>query len=486
MPAFEPTNQTLPTITGRLRDFSDDPIACMRRVQSEAGDLVALQEGDQQLVFAFGAGLNRQILSKADRFHSQFFAIRGPKNSAQRRLTSGLLSMNGKEHSQQRRTMKAGFEKRAIPGYTRMIAHHAQEMLSDWRPGQTRNISGEMTGLMLRISSSMLFGMKEPELAFKIGRMMERWVELNQELGIAALVATDDFYPRYQQMLTFAEELEGRIRELISSRAADTSAAGHDIISMLLRARATGAPMTDSQLVGQTALVFAASQMTTAHTLTWTLFLLAQHPEVMRELLDEISEKEIPEKSDASLRIGPPDSSTGIMPAGSTTVLDRVIRESMRVLPASAYSQRVTNCSTELNGSPLKPNSLVIFSQFMTHRNEQLFESASKFRPARWNTIRPTGYEYLPFGGGAKLCLGAPLAMSILNIVLPMTLRKAGLQIVPHTEVNGRVISTMFSPEFPIPVRLLEPGTVADTSPLTGNIHNLVTLPTTRADLAAA
>lgn len=479
MPASESTSQTLPTIDGQLRDFSEDPIACMRRVQNEAGNLVALQEGDQQLVFAFGANLNRQILSKADRFHSQFFAIRGPKNSAQRRLTSGLLSMNGQEHLQQRRTMKAGFEKRAIPGYTHMIAHHAQEMLCDWRPGQTRDISSEMTGLMLRISSSMLFGMEEPELAFEIGRMMERWVKLNQELGIAALIATDDFYPRYQQMLTFANELEGRIRELISSRTADAS--GHDIISMLLRARQAGAPMTDSQLVGQTALVFAASQMTTAHTLTWTLFLLAQHPEVMRELVDEISEC-----SDTSLRIGPPDSTTGIMPTSSTSVLDRVIRESMRVLPASAYSQRVTNGPTELNGAPLKPNSLVIFSQFMTHRNEQLFRSASEFRPDRWNTIRPTGYEYLPFGGGAKLCLGAPLAMSILNIVLPMTLRKAGLQVVPNTEVNGRVISTMFSPEFPVPVRLLEPGTVAATSPLTGNIHDLVTLPPARAGRAAA
>lgn len=481
MPASESTSQTLPIITGQLRDFSDDPIACMRRVQNEAGNLAALQEGDQQLVFAFGADLNRQILSKADRFHSQFFAIRGPKKSAQRRLTSGLLSMNGKEHLQQRRTMKASFEKRAIPGYSSMIAHHAQEMLSDWRPGQTRDISSELTGLMLRISSSMLFGMEEPELAFEIGRMMERWVELNQELGIAALVATDDFYPRYQQMLTFAEELEGRIRELISSRAADTSASGHDIISMLLRARQAGAPMTDDQLVGQTALVFAASQMTTAHTLTWTLFLLAQHPEVMRELVDEISES-----SDPGLRIGPPDSTAGIMPTSSTSVLDRVIRESMRVLPASAYSQRVTNGPTELNGASLKPNSLVIFSQFMTHRNEQLFQSASEFRPDRWNAIRPTGYEYLPFGGGAKLCLGAPLAMSILNIVLPMTLRKAGLQVVPNTEVNGRVMSTMFSPEFPVPVRLLEPGTVADTSPLTGNIHDLVTLPIARADRAAA
>lgn len=481
MPAFESTSQTLPTINGQLRDFSDDPIGCMRRLQIEAGNLVALEQDGQQIVIAIGADLNRQILTNGERFHSQFFALRGPKNSAQRRLTSGLLSMNGQEHLQQRRMMKGAFEKRAIPGYSEMIAHHAQDMLSQWEPGTTRDISKEMTGLMLRISSSMLFGMKEPELALEIGGMMERWIKMNQEIGIVALVPDEDFYPRYEEMLAFAEKLEERILAMISSRTSNAASAGHDVLSLLLRAKQAGAPMTESQMVGQAALVFGASQMTTAHTLTWTLFLLAQHPEVMQELVDQISDR-----PEAKLRIGPPNASTGIMPTSSTSVLDRVIRESMRVLPASAYSQRVTNGATELNGAPLKPNSLVIFSQFMTHRNEQLFESASEFRPDRWKTIRPTGYEYLPFGGGAKLCLGASLAMSILNIVLPMTLQRAGLQIVPHTKVNGRVISTMFSPEFPVPVRLLEPGTVAATSPLTGNIHDLVKLPPAHEDRAAA
>ena len=481
MSAFESTSQTLPTISGQLRDFSDDPIACMRRLQKRAGNLVALEQDKQQIVIAIGADLNRQILTNGEQFHSQFFALRGPKNSAQRRLTSGLLSMNGQEHLQQRRMMKGAFEKRAIPGYSQMIAHHAQDMLSNWQPGTTRDIAKDMTGLMLRISSSMLFGMKEPELALEIGGMMERWIKMNQEIGIVALVPDENFYPRYQEMLAFAEKLEERILAMISSRSSNTASAGHDVLSLLLRAKQAGAPMSESQTVGQAALVFGASQMTTAHTLTWTLFLLAQHPDVMQELVEQISER-----PESKLRIGPPDASTGILPASSTSVLDRVIRESMRVLPASAYSQRVTNGATELNGAPLNPNSLVIFSQFMTHRNEQLFESASEFRPDRWKAIRPNGYEYLPFGGGAKLCLGAPLAMSILNIVLPMTLRKAGLQVAPHTEVNGRVISTMFSPEFPVPVRLLEPGTIAAPSPLTGNIHDLVTLPPAHEDRVAA
>jgi len=244
MISSESASSELPTINGRLRDFSDDPIACMRRLQKEAGNLVALKQDGQQIVIAIGAELNRQILTNGDHFHSQFFALRGPKNSAQRRLTSGLLSMNGQEHLQQRRLMKGAFEKRAIPGYSQMIAHHAQDMLSSWQPGMTRDISKDMTGLMLRISSSMLFGMKEPELALEIGGMMERWIKMNQEIGIVALVPDEDFYPRYQEMLSFAEKLEERILAMISSRSSNTESSGHDVLSLLLQAKQAGAPMT--------------------------------------------------------------------------------------------------------------------------------------------------------------------------------------------------------------------------------------------------
>lgn len=473
------TKQEIPCVDGLLSDFTADPIACMRRIQNEAGNLAALREGDQKVVFAFGADLNRQLLSRNDQFLSQFFAIRGPKNSAQRRLTTGLLSMNGQEHSQQRRFMKSIFEKRAIPGYVRMIGHHTQEMLRDWQPGQTRDISGEMISLMLKISSTMLFGMEDLELAFEIGEMMEYWVRLNHERGMSALISDEDFFPQYEHLLSFAEKLEKRVRKMISLRASQPD--GHDVISLLLKARQAGAPISDSQLIGQTALVFAASHMTTAHTLTWTLLLLAQHPAVMQELLSELAESSKP-------KIGSDQSelAAGIMPTTVPSVLNRVIRESMRILPSSAYSQRVSNGATELNGVPLKPSSLVIFSQFITHRNEQLFPSASQFQPDRWNTIRPGSYEYLPFGGGARLCLGAQLAMSILHTALPMILSKIGLQVIPGTSINGRVISTMLSPESSIPMRLLQPGTVSETSSLTGNIHDLVTMPETVSRRAAA
>ena len=99
----------IPAVDGCLQSFSSDPVTCMQRLQQEHGDLVALREGDQSVVFAFGADYNRQVLSRPNDFHSRFFAIRGPRQSAQRRLSCGLLSMNGQQHSEQRRTLKAAF-----------------------------------------------------------------------------------------------------------------------------------------------------------------------------------------------------------------------------------------------------------------------------------------------------------------------------------------------------------------------------------------
>ena len=103
-----------------------------------------------------------------------------------------------------------------------------------------------------------------------------------------------------------------------------------------------------------------------------------------------------------------------------SSFLDCVIHESMRILPASAYSQRVSQRDLTLGDFHLPDRSIVVFSQFMTHRNERIFPRPAKFEPDRWQSIRPGTYEYLPFGAGPRLCIGAALATSILRTVLPI------------------------------------------------------------------
>ena len=452
-----------PITEGRLEDFVSDPIACMRWLHREHGDVAVLRESEQQLAFIFTPELNHQVLSDTKQFYSRFFALRGPKRSAQRRLTCGLLSMNGDEHKQQRRQVSGPFEKRAIRIHHETVTTLTSQMLDDWRPGETLDIATEMTVLARKITSTILFGMDQMQIALEIGEMLDPWVELNHQLGLAALLPTEDFMPQYEALLALAERLEARIMDLVQLRRG-AGKLGADLLSQLIRVHDETGGIMSEQLIGHVALLFGAAHMTTANTLGWTLFLLAQHPDVMHPLFRE-------------LRTGFYDEPLAAFDSAKGSLLDRVLRESMRLLPASSYSQRSNSVSVELGPISLAKNSVVIFSQFMTHHRPDLYPNPEVFDPDRWLTITPTPYEYLPFGAGPRLCLGAPLAMFTLKTILPLILKRFRLSVVADSAITGRVVSTMLNPIYGLPMQVAAPDGQFVTAPVGGNIHLLVDMP---------
>ncbi|MBV9122855.1 MAG: cytochrome P450, partial [Planctomycetes bacterium] len=152
-----PTDQTaaspLPITQGRLLDLAQDPLAVMRQLYRTHGRIAALEEQGQRVLFAFGPEFNQQLLSDTKAFHVRFFALRGPRHSAQRRLTGALLGMNGEEYKRHRRLVMGPFQKRTIEGYRDALAGLAELLVRDWRPGQVRDIFEDMTQHMLRVTS---------------------------------------------------------------------------------------------------------------------------------------------------------------------------------------------------------------------------------------------------------------------------------------------------------------------------------------------
>lgn len=453
--------QTSPVVSGRLQDFADQPLACMRRLQRQCGDLAVLREADQQLVFAFGPQWNKRILADSDTFHSRFFAVRGSRRSSQRRVTSGLLSMNGPTHRSHRRMVMGPFQKRALEGYRPYIAQLAKNMLDGWQVGEIRDVNADMTRFMLQLTSAILFGFDLPDLTVELGEKIDRWTTLNHETGMGAFVSDPVYLERYDRLLDLAEDLEQSVSRLIEHRRRSADP-GHDVLSLLLRAHDEAGQLGDEELVGHVTLLFGAAHLTTAHSFSWTLFLLAQHPGVMQQVVTALNgASEVPASSGAG-------------------VLERVLKESMRILPASAYSQRICAADVQLGPLQLPAGTPVIFSQFMTHHDERLYPHPQRFDPDRWLDFSPTAYEYLPFGAGPRMCIGGPLALMILQTVLPMIWERFQLESVAGTEVSGNVVSTMLGPTAPLTMRLLDPTQAAQSQPVTGNIHELVQL--SRAD----
>jgi cytochrome P450 len=452
----------LPSINGRFEDFAADPIGSMRHLQSTCGDIAALRENDRQLVFVFSPEYNKQILTRTDDFHSYFFAMRGAKRSSLRELTSGLLSMNGEEHAQQRRIVKSAFSRPAIQSYTGMVRVLTSRQIAEWQTGEVRDAAAETTRLMLAITSSMLFGMQDLDAALETGEMMDEWARRNHAIGTSALVARSDTFEKYEELLELSDRIAVRMRAMIEFKERDKSP-GEDVLSLLIRARRAGANLTESQVVGQAALVFAAGHMTTAHTLAWMLYLLAQHPEWQGRIIDECCD------DDTEV--------SAVLSGDVSSPMERVIRESMRVLSGSAYSQRRAARDVQVGPAVIPAGSMTVFSQFMTHRRPDLYPEPDVFNPDRWLTIRPGAYEYLPFGAGPRLCIGAALAMSIIRTVIPMMLQKNRFSVVADSEINAQVISTMLAPSTHIPLRLISDGTQIEPAAVAGNIADLVRIP---------
>ena len=117
----------------------------------------------------------------------------------------------------------------------------------------------------------------------------------------------------------------------------------------------------------------------------------------------------------------------------------------------------------------------MVFSPLVTHRLPEVYADANQFLPERWESLAPSPYEYLPFAAGPRMCLGAPLAMMIIHLVIPQVLRRFHLRLVPGCQVDARIVSTMLTPDSPVLVQLESPRTDdLSASPICGSLCDLV------------
>jgi cytochrome P450 len=443
--------------------FFRDPIGHLVNVYRRHGTEVSFLAGRDDLVFAFGPEHNKAILQQPDRFHATGFLFPGPKNSAQRRLLNGIFNLNGERHRDQRRVILGTFQKHIVVHYHDTIVASCERFLSAWRFGEVRDVSGEMLTLVSRINGRLLLGLDDDALIGELEAVTEEWMALNTPLLLAGVLRQDLSRAWYDRALDCGQRLELLAAEALAHRRA-RPLDGTDLLAGLLQAHdADPERITARELVGQTAHLFAASNQSTRSALIWTLLLLTQAPRVSLAVYDELHN----------------------VLGGRTPNLDewerlplfeRVFKESVRIFPPVSYYTRVTAEPLTLGGRSLAKGTTVVFSHYVTHHMPDLFPEPEQFRPDRWLTARPTPYEYLPFGIGPRMCVGTSYAMQMIRIILPALLQRFRLTVVPMTRVDRR-ISTILTPDQPVPMHLDPPGGGYSASPIVGNVHEMVHWP---------
>jgi cytochrome P450 len=453
---------------GNFLAFLRDPITYMTRVYRTYGELASMTHGDLTQVLAFGPKYNQLLLSDATLFHTVFETITSERVKARRRGI-GLLNMNGAQHKQQRRLMMPAFHRKQVESYREDMVAFTQAVLDRWQAGQCLDIAQEMRQLTLRIACQTLFGLDISRRAPDIGLLVKRLLATNQFAPTIALFPFDLPGTPFHRMLRNAERLEDEILALIARKRVLPPEQG-DVLAILIHARDDeGAGMTDFELIGQTMTLLLAGHETSANTLTWTLFLLAQHPKILADLVDEL---------DSVLRGNAPTVEQ-LRPEGThLPLLERVIKESLRLLPPAALVSRVSTAPFEIGPYQLPAGAIVTISQYITHRLPHLYPEPWVFKPERWERLAPSPYEYIPFGAGPRMCIGATFAMMEIKIVLAMLLQHYRLSIVSGTTVDHQVKITL-SPKGGMPMIVAPQDRQFSKTEVRGTIRNLVDLTAT-------
>jgi cytochrome P450 len=453
--------------------FARDSIGYISAGQRRFGNVFALVAGGNQpmhsplpdsvgTVVALGPEFNQRLLSD-NAFFLQFIRT-GLEHSPYRALSAGLLNMNGEKHKQQRRWMMPAFQKSRLDRYFDTMMELILADLQAWRAGQHRDLAAEMRGLTLRIATKIFFGQDIDPQAQGLGPTIDAWVKLNGTPGVYAFPWNLPGLP-YRRLLKLSRRLLAKLHDLIEAKRRHGADTG-DVMDVLVHLARDddGAAMTPDELIGQANLLFLAGHETTANSLTWTLLLLMQHPRVHADLRDELH---------GVLHGDPPR----LEHLNRLPLLERVIKESMRVLPAVPLGMRTTAAACEFAGHSLPAHTEIIFSQYHTHHDPAIYTEPQRFDPSRWERREPSAYEYIPFGGGARLCLGASFALMEIKAVLATLLQRWAPQLRPGTRID-RYVNLTLSPKHGLPVDLHPAGAnPGRTIPVVGNVHEMVDLP---------
>ena len=349
-------------------------------------------------------------------------------------LGNGLLTNEGDFWKRQRKLAQPAFHSKRIEAYANVMVEYTQRMLAGWRTGETRRIDREMMKLTLNIVAKTLFDADVAKDADHVGDLLTRILEASND-RLNSGVQLPDWLPtpKNRQMHKDIAELDVIIQRFINERRQSGEDKG-DLLSMLLQARDDdGSGMDDKQLRDELMTIFLAGHETTAMNLTWTWYLLMEHPEVMSRLKAEV---------DAVLG----DRPATMADLANLKYAEMVIKESMRLYPPAASVGREPIHDLELAGYTIPKGSLMTLSTYGLHRNPAIFKDAEAFDPERFspeNEKTIPRYGYLPFGAGPRVCIGNSFAMMEARLILATMVQQANLRLVPGQKIVPKQLVTV-------------------------------------------
>lgn len=413
-----------------------NPISYMEAAAQRYGDIFTLPFGYDfsPHVFVSNPQAIQQIFTNESK---QFSPYSESLNNLAKLLLGeySTITSSGNRHRRKRKLLMPPFHGERIQGYGAQICNITEQVMSQLPQNKPFCLHDVMRDISLEIIFQVVFGLREGKRSERLKQLITEWLATVS----SPVAASQLFLPFLQKdfgawspwgyYLRLRKQLSELLYAEIDERRQQSGSSGTDILTLLLQARdEAGEPMTNQELHDELLELLVAGHESTAVAMTWALYWLHHLPSVGNKLLAELD----------SL-----SDSCDLMTMLRLPYLSAVCSEVMRIYPSIPinFPHQVKE-PVNLMGYQLEPGTKVVTSIYLTHHREDLYPQPNQFKPERFLEREFSPYEYLPFGGGSRRCIGAALAQMEIKLVLATIFSRYQLQLSDNQplQLQSRII----------------------------------------------
>lgn len=422
----------------QLIEWIVDPLGYMERNRAKYGDifLSGFGPGNEKFIFVSHPTALQVIFTNPKQFTAP-----GYLNQLFRPLLgdNSVILLENPKHQKRRKLLLPPFHGERMQAYSQLIRDLTRNVISQCRLGEPFSVRDMMQKITMRTILQAVFGLHEGQRYAQLEKLLTTRLNavsspLNASLIFFPFLAQDygawspgSRIKRQQEQIDELLYAEIRDRRQEKDRDVALTQGGNggrtDILSLLLSARdENGQGMSDAELRDELITLLVAGHETTATAAAWALYWTHQLPEVKAKLLAELN----------SLGKNPDPMAVVKLP-----YLTAVCQETLRIYPVAMLTfPRLVQESVELLGKQIKPGAVITGSIYLLHQREDLYPEPQKFNPDRFLEREFSPYEYMPFGAGARRCIGATLAEFEMKLVLATILQQYQLELADSRPVK--------------------------------------------------